>query len=211
MRCIRRFFIVHALRPMTASGVKDMVEAADSRAEPQSVGENGAPMTIWQVWLRRLCLFVIVWAIAEVLLGAALWGAYLFARMVLDVEPSVLAEPVVGAMAMAGACLNLAIGFLGLRGARNPRKIITLKYTQSNSVCYAKDGQVIGVGAGQQRVRGHVRPHLACERPVRHRASRVRLASARSDGLLRRASVRPPGVKKPLRGSGEAFNCGRFA
>ncbi|MEZ0395578.1 MAG: phosphoribosylaminoimidazolecarboxamide formyltransferase [Anaerolineales bacterium] len=27
---------------------------------------------------------------------------------------------------------------------------ITLKYTQSNSVCYALDGQVIGVGAGQQ-------------------------------------------------------------
>ncbi len=28
--------------------------------------------------------------------------------------------------------------------------VITLKYTQSNSVVYAKDGQVIGVGAGQQ-------------------------------------------------------------
>lgn len=28
--------------------------------------------------------------------------------------------------------------------------LITLKYTQSNSVCYAKDGQIIGVGAGQQ-------------------------------------------------------------
>ena len=28
--------------------------------------------------------------------------------------------------------------------------MITLKYTQSNSVCYAKDGQTIGVGAGQQ-------------------------------------------------------------
>ena len=28
--------------------------------------------------------------------------------------------------------------------------MITLKYTQSNSVCYVKDGQVIGVGAGQQ-------------------------------------------------------------
>ncbi|XP_031669352.1 bifunctional purine biosynthesis protein PURH [Oncorhynchus kisutch] len=27
---------------------------------------------------------------------------------------------------------------------------ITVKYTQSNSVCYAKDGQVIGIGAGQQ-------------------------------------------------------------
>lgn len=28
--------------------------------------------------------------------------------------------------------------------------LITLKYTQSNSVCYAEDGQTIGVGAGQQ-------------------------------------------------------------
>lgn len=27
---------------------------------------------------------------------------------------------------------------------------ISVKYTQSNSVCYAKDGQVIGIGAGQQ-------------------------------------------------------------
>ncbi len=34
--------------------------------------------------------------------------------------------------------------------------MITLKYTQSNSVCYAKDGQTIGVGAGQQS-----RIHLA--------------------------------------------------
>lgn len=28
--------------------------------------------------------------------------------------------------------------------------LITLKYTQSNSVCYAKGGQAIGIGAGQQ-------------------------------------------------------------
>ena len=28
--------------------------------------------------------------------------------------------------------------------------LITLKYTQSNSVCYSKDGQAIGIGAGQQ-------------------------------------------------------------
>ena len=28
--------------------------------------------------------------------------------------------------------------------------LITLKYTQSNSVCYVKDGMTIGVGAGQQ-------------------------------------------------------------
>ena len=49
--------------------------------------------------------------------------------------------------------------------------LITLKYTQSNSVCYAVDGQAIGVGAGQQsrihcpRLAGnkadiwHLRPH----------------------------------------------------
>ena len=29
-------------------------------------------------------------------------------------------------------------------------ELITLKYTQSNSVCYVKDGQAIGIGAGQQ-------------------------------------------------------------
>ena len=33
--------------------------------------------------------------------------------------------------------------------------MITLKYTQSNSVCYVKDGQAIGIGAGQQsRIHG---------------------------------------------------------
>ena len=37
-------------------------------------------------------------------------------------------------------------------GARRDMKValITLKYTQSNSVCYVKNGQAIGVGAGQQ-------------------------------------------------------------
>ena len=32
----------------------------------------------------------------------------------------------------------------------NELKQITLKYTQSNSVCYVKDGQASGIGAGQQ-------------------------------------------------------------
>ena len=38
------------------------------------------------------------------------------------------------------------------QSALNDMKIalITLKYTQSNSVCYVKDGQAIGIGAGQQ-------------------------------------------------------------
>ena len=37
--------------------------------------------------------------------------------------------------------------------------LITLKYTQSNSVCYVKDGQAIGIGAGQQS-------RIHCTRPA---------------------------------------------
>ena len=40
--------------------------------------------------------------------------------------------------------------------------LITLKYTQSNSVCYVKDGQAIGIGAGQQS-RVHC-TRLACNK-----------------------------------------------
>ena len=47
--------------------------------------------------------------------------------------------------------------------------LITLKYTQSNSVCYAADGQAIGVGAGQQS-----RVHC------------VRLAGSKADNWLLR-------------------------
>ncbi len=65
---------------------------------------------------------------------------------------------------------------------------ITLKYTQSNSVCYAVDGQVIGTGAGQQS-----RVHCA------------RLAGAKAD--LWRLRQHPhvlalpfkPGIKRPDR------------
>ncbi len=41
--------------------------------------------------------------------------------------------------------------------------LITLKYTQSNSVCYAYDGQTIGVGAGQQS-------RIHCTRLAGHKA-----------------------------------------
>ena len=86
-------------------------------------GDDGAPMTSWQVWLRRLCLFVIAWAVAELALGAVLWGAYLLDIPILGDAAPALAEPLVGAAALLGACLNLVIGFLGVRGAKNPCKI----------------------------------------------------------------------------------------
>jgi phosphoribosylaminoimidazolecarboxamide formyltransferase/IMP cyclohydrolase len=53
-----------------------------------------------------------------------------------------------------------------------------LKYTQSNSVCYAKDGQAIGVGAGQQS-----RVHC------------VRLAGNKADNWLLRQSPQVLGLK----------------
>ena len=58
--------------------------------------------------------------------------------------------------------------------------LITLKYTQSNSVCYAKDGQAIGIGAGQQS-----RVHC------------TRLAGAKADNWLLRQS--PEVLSLPFR------------
>lgn len=65
---------------------------------------------------------------------------------------------------------------------------VTLKYTQSNSVCYVKDGQAIGIGAGQQS-----RVHCA------------RLAGAKADlwHLRQHPAVLnlpfKPGIKRPDR------------
>lgn len=98
-----------------------MEEGAAAASAP--VGDDGAPMTAWQVWLRRLCLFVVAWALAELVLGTALWGAHLLGVPLLDGAAFSFDAPVVGAMALAGAVLNLAIGALGVRGARNPRRI----------------------------------------------------------------------------------------
>lgn len=66
---------------------------------------------------------------------------------------------------------------------------IALKYTQSNSVCYARDGQTIGLGAGQQS-----RIHCGCKRaaslriclvadiePIAHFLPGTRLAGDKAD------------------------------
>ncbi len=66
--------------------------------------------------------------------------------------------------------------------------LITLKYTQSNSVAYAKDGQAIGIGAGQQS-----RVHC------------VRLAGSKADNWLLRQNPKVldlpfvDGIKRPDR------------
>ena len=66
--------------------------------------------------------------------------------------------------------------------------LITLKYTQSNSVCYVKDGQAIGVGAGQQS-------RIHC----------TRLAGGKADNWLLRQHPKVlalpflPGIRRPDR------------
>jgi phosphoribosylaminoimidazolecarboxamide formyltransferase / IMP cyclohydrolase len=78
---------------------------------------------------------------------------------------------------------------------------ITLKYTQSNSVCYAFDGQAIGVGAGQQS-----RVHC------------VRLAGDKADRWMLRMHPRvlgmkfKDGIKRPERNNAiELFLTGRLS
>ncbi|MCR5255423.1 MAG: phosphoribosylaminoimidazolecarboxamide formyltransferase [Acetatifactor sp.] len=56
--------------------------------------------------------------------------------------------------------------------------LITLKYTQSNSVCYVKDGQAIGIGAGQQS-------RIHC----------TRLAGSKADNWFLRQSPEVMGLK----------------
>ena len=66
--------------------------------------------------------------------------------------------------------------------------LITLKYTQSNSVCYVKDGQAIGVGTGQQS-------RIHC----------TRLAGGKADNWLLRQHPKVlalpflPGIRRPDR------------
>ncbi len=69
--------------------------------------------------------------------------------------------------------------------------LITLKYTQSNSVCYAYDGQAIGVGAGQQS-------RILC----------TRLAGNKADFWFLRQSPKVLGLQfNPELGKPERDNC----
>ncbi|HWR22535.1 MAG TPA: phosphoribosylaminoimidazolecarboxamide formyltransferase [Feifaniaceae bacterium] len=98
--------------------------------------------------------------------------------------------------------------------------MIVLKYTQSNSVCYAENGQAIGVGAGQQsrihctRLAGnkadlwHLRQHpkvlklpfvSGLARPARDNAIDLYLSEEESEDVLRDAAWPGCFVKRPER------------
>lgn len=100
-----------------------MLMNAEAAYATGPMGDDGVVMTTWQIWLRRLCLFVVGWAAVELVLGTGLWGIYLLGLPVFGEGGLTGAAVDVGVIAMVGALLNLIIGALGVRGAKNPRKI----------------------------------------------------------------------------------------
>ena len=91
--------------------------------------------------------------------------------------------------------------------------LITLKYTQSNSVCYVKDGQAIGVGAGQQS-------RIHCTRLAGDKADIWHLRQHRKGaGPALQARPGPPGARqrhrrvhlRGMRGRARTTACGRTA
>ena len=91
---------------------------ARASARPAPLGADGKPLSTWQVWLRRLCIVMIVWAVLELVFGAVFWAAGSVAGDVrlAGVELRDIAAAV-GATALVSAVFNLAIGLLGIRGA----------------------------------------------------------------------------------------------
>lgn len=90
-------------------------------------------------------------------------GSYLVIEMEPDYEPEALEEKQVYGVTFLQQRNDIKITEECLRDIPTKNKeippsarrdlliaLITLKYTQSNSVCYAKEGQAIGIGAGQQ-------------------------------------------------------------
>lgn len=90
-------------------------------------------------------------------------GSYLILKMNKDYEPPELETKQVFGVTFQQLRNNLKISADCLKDIPTANKIfpetakrdllialITLKYTQSNSVCYVKGGQAIGIGAGQQ-------------------------------------------------------------
>ncbi len=99
-------------------------DANASNGRPAPLGTDGKPMSVWQIWLRRLCLFMVGWAVLELAFGAVFWAVgWLFPDVeIFSVRLGSIAA-MVGATALFGAALNLVIGLLGIRGAKNPYKI----------------------------------------------------------------------------------------
>ncbi len=96
-------------------------------SRPSVYGEDGRIMTPWQIWLKRLCMLMLIWACLEVL-GSAL--TFVLPVVLTQASPSALFNgaqevPVslLGLTALFGAIFDIFVGFIGIRGAKNPQKI----------------------------------------------------------------------------------------
>ncbi|WP_139653701.1 hypothetical protein [Raoultibacter phocaeensis] len=95
------------------------------------IGTDGKPMTSWQVWLRRLCIVLIVWAALEVVLGVLLvaFSGFVPADLLKGIKgfgenlDAQFFAKFLGVSAMVGAAINVVVALLGIRGAKNPQKI----------------------------------------------------------------------------------------
>ena len=92
--------------------------------KPARTGANGQPMTVWQVWLRRLCFVLIAWASVVVVCGIVLAAFSLFSALpsVFGVDVGAM-EYAIGGVTFAAALLNLVIGIIGVRGAEDPGRM----------------------------------------------------------------------------------------
>ncbi|MEG0015994.1 MAG: hypothetical protein RRZ85_03900 [Gordonibacter sp.] len=90
----------------------------------QHTGTDGKPMSVWQIWLLRLCVVMLVWAVLELAFGVGFWvfGALFPGMQIFGLEVGSITASVVST-ALVSAALNLVIGLLGIRGAKNPCKI----------------------------------------------------------------------------------------
>lgn len=112
---------------------------AEEQERAALVGTDGKPMSVWQIWLRRLCVVMIVWAIIELALGVALWiaGSLFQGIHVLGLDVSAVA-PMLGMWALVGAAFNVVIGLLGIRASKSPCNISLFFWiTLSNAVLTA--------------------------------------------------------------------------
>lgn len=104
---------------------------AMTREKKVPVGTDGKPMTPWQVWLRRLCIVLLVWAALEVVFGILLvvFSGFVPSDLLkgieglgADIDAQFFAK-FLGVSAMVGAVINVVVALLGIRGAKNPPKI----------------------------------------------------------------------------------------
>lgn len=101
-----------------------------TKERPAPLGSDGKPMTVWQVWLKRLCMVMIAWAGLELAIGVLFFfaGYFVPADVAAGIEGLIDLSAqegwtLLGISAVVGAFFNVVIAFLGIRGAENPHQI----------------------------------------------------------------------------------------